>query len=73
MKSKRKMRDLSDDEFDLVQNNGRVTLPTNSHGTDVTNRHIAILILLGASLLVVLLAARMSKSLGALDESTPVE
>ena len=58
MNSKGKMRHLWGDEFDLVQNNGRVTLPSNSHGADPINRHISILILLGASLLIVLLAAR---------------
>ena len=58
MNTKRKKRDLSDDEFDLVQNNGRVTLPSNSHGAYSIERYLPILILLGASLLVALLVAR---------------
>jgi hypothetical protein len=58
MNTKRKMRDSWDDEFDLVQNNGRVTLPAKSSGTYPIDKHLPILILLGASLLIVLLAAR---------------
>jgi hypothetical protein len=54
----KKMRDFGDDEFDLVQNNGRVTLPANSAGAYPIDKHFPILIFLGAFLLIVLLAAR---------------
>ena len=56
--SAKKMRNLGDDEFDLVQNNGRVTLPANYGDAYAIEKHLPILILLGASLLIVLLAGR---------------
>ena len=51
-----KMRDEWGEEFDLVQNNGRVTLPSNPEGLSI--KHLPVLLLVGASVLFVLLAVR---------------
>ena len=49
-------RDEWGEEFDLVQNNGRVTLPSDQAGLLV--KHLPVLLLVGASVLFVLLATR---------------
>ena len=55
MNRKMKMRDEWGDEFDLVQNNGRVTLP---HQAGLTIKHLPMLLLVGATVLFVLLGKR---------------
>jgi hypothetical protein len=49
-KARRQARDF-DSEFDLVQNNGRVTLPALYPGTHLTRKQLAIFIVLALSLL----------------------
>ena len=43
---RRRPRDF-DSEFDLVQNNGRVTLPGLSEGPFLTTKQVAIFIVIG--------------------------
>jgi hypothetical protein len=47
---RRQARDF-DSEFDLVQNNGRVTLPALYPGTHLTRKQLAIFIVIALSLL----------------------
>lgn len=49
-KARRPVRDF-DSEFDLVQNNGRVTLPALYPGTHLTRKQLTLLIVLCLSLL----------------------
>ncbi|MGH8099841.1 MAG: hypothetical protein ACREIW_00990 [Chthoniobacterales bacterium] len=49
-KTRRQARDF-DSEFDLVQNNGRVTLPALYPGTHLTRKQLAIFIVIALSLL----------------------
>jgi hypothetical protein len=56
MKANRSSRPLWDDEFDLMQNNGRVTLPGASPDGFAIRKHLPIFILIGATLLAALLA-----------------
>ena len=52
------MRGFYDDEINLVQNNGRVTLPSHSAGIDLGKKQTTALILLGVSVFVALLIGR---------------
>lgn len=50
--------DFYDDEADLVQNNGRVTLPPSSSGVHLRKSELRVLLLFGASILIALLFGR---------------
>jgi hypothetical protein len=50
-RNRRRTRDF-ESEFDLVQNNGRVTLPGLYPGTHLNGKHVALFIVLGLSLLI---------------------
>ena len=52
------IRGFYDDEINLVQNNGRVTLPSDSARAELRKRQTKALILLGASILMALLIGR---------------
>jgi hypothetical protein len=56
-KNRRHARDF-DSEFDLVQNNGRVTLPGLDPGSHLGGKYLAILVVLGFSLLIGALIGR---------------
>jgi len=47
-----------DDEADLVQNNGRVTLPHSSSGLPLRKSQLKVLIFLGVSIFITLLIGR---------------
>ncbi len=47
-----------DDEFDLVQNNGRVTLPIGGMGVHLTRKQLRTILLLASSLFVAFLIGR---------------
>lgn len=47
-----------DDEFDLVQNNGRVTLPIGGGGLHLTRKQFRAILLLASSLFVAFLIGR---------------
>lgn len=47
-----------DEEFDLVQNNGRVTLPIGGIGVHLTRKQLRTLLLLASSLFVAFLIGR---------------
>ena len=51
-RSRKRRRALDfESEFDLVQNNGRVTLPALYSGTHLTRKQVTIFIVIGLSLL----------------------
>jgi hypothetical protein len=56
-RNRRRARDF-DSEFDLVQNNGRVTLPGLDPGSHLNGKYVAIFVLLGFSLLIGALIGR---------------
>jgi hypothetical protein len=56
-KNHRRARDF-DSEFDLVQNNGRVTLPGLYPGSHLNGKYVAIFIVVGLSLLIGALIGR---------------
>ena len=52
------MHSFFDDEVNLVENNGRVTLPSSASGMHLRKSQIRGLILLGASIFIALLIGR---------------
>lgn len=57
-RNRAKKQAFYDDEFDLVQNNGRVTLPIGGVGVHLTKKQFRALLLLASSLFVAFLIGR---------------